>query len=128
MTKPVISLITAPDKLFNADTSILLVNPSDALKESFNDQATKIKKSINLYLYEFEEDILWLLDVAQSCDYIILDIDNTKDNHWLIGYFLTFGKTYYLTNGSDIVYNKVNVNRIFEFQQFMEGVNYFEIQ
>ena len=70
----------------------------------------------------------WLLDIAQSCDYIILDIDNTKQNQWLIGYLLNQSKTFYLTNEPNIVYNKINVNRIFEFEQFMEGVKYFEIQ
>ena len=127
MSKPIISLITSPDKLFNDNPSILLVNPSNDLKESFNECATKLNTSINLYLYDNDE-LGWLLDIAQSCDYIILDIDNTKENHWIIGYLLHFNKTFYLTNGANLVYNKINVNRIFEFQQFMEGVKYFEIQ
>lgn len=127
MPEPVISLITPPDKLFNANPSILLVNPSDDLKNNFNDTALGLKSSINLYLYE-DDDITWLLDLVPAVNYIIVDIDNTHNNHWIIGHLLHFDKTYYLTSQPSSVYNRVNVNRIFEFKQFMEGVNYLEIQ
>jgi len=40
---------------------------------------------------------------------------------------LSFGKTFYLTNLPDRLYNVVNVNRIYEIKQFMEGVKYFEV-
>jgi hypothetical protein len=56
-----------------------------------------------------------------------LDIDNTKLNQWIIGYLLSFGKTFYLTNAPDSVYNIINNNRIYELKQFMEGVKYFGI-
>lgn len=128
MPDPVISLITFPDKLFNANPSVLLVHPSDDLKNSFNDAALDLKSSINLYLFENDDNLLWLLDVVSAVDYIILDIDNTHNNQWIIGHLLHFDKTYYLTSTANSVYNKLNVNRIFEFKQFMEGVNYLEIQ
>jgi len=128
MSNTIINLITAPDKLFNSNPSLLLVNPGDSVKEDFNTQANKLTNPINLYLFEGNPlDAKWLLDVAQSVDYIILDIDNTKDNTWLIGYLLSFGKTFYLTNEAQSVYNIINVNRIYELKQFMEGVNYFGI-
>lgn len=129
MTDPILNLITSPDKLFNNDASLLLVNPSDSLKENFNYHAKDFQENVNLYLYENSETELgWVLDVAQSVDYIVLDIDNTKINHWIIGHLLDFGKTFYLTNAPDSMYNVVNVNRIYELKQFMEGVQYFGIQ
>ena len=80
-------------------------------------------------MYEnIEEELSWLLEVAQSVDYIVLDIDNTKDHHWIIGYLLGFNNTFWLTNGSESVYNIINNNRIYELNQFMEGVKYFGIQ
>lgn len=127
MSETVINLITAPDKLFNSNMSLLLVNPSDDLKEDFNKCAKNFNMPINLYLYE-DSDIKWLLDVVQGADNIIIDIDNTKNDHWIIGYLLSFGKTFYLTNASDTVYNIVNVNRIHDLTQFMEGAEYFGIQ
>ena len=129
MSKPVLNLITSPDKLFNDNPSLLLVNPSDIIKENFNSLATKFESDVNLYLYEnIEEELSWLLEVAQSVDYIVLDIDNTKDHHWIIGYLLGFNNTFWLTNGSESVYNIINNNRIYELNQFMEGVKYFGIQ
>ena len=129
MSDPLINLITAPDKLLNSNPSVLLVNPSDQLKENFNSHAGNINRAINLYLFENNEsEIGWLLDIVSSVDYVILDIDNTKIQQWIIGYILNFGKTFYLTNTKDIMYNIVNVNRIYELKQFMEGVKYFEVQ
>ena len=129
MSEPILNLITSPDKLFNDDPSLLLVNPSDNVKENFNHYAQKFESNVNLYLYEnLESDIRWLLEVAETVDYIILDIDNTKVSPWIIGHLLGFGKTFYLTNTPDSVYNVINNNRIYELKQFIEGVNYFGVQ
>tara|TARA_B100000575_G_scaffold291982_1_gene299196 strand:- start:593 stop:979 length:387 start_codon:yes stop_codon:yes gene_type:complete len=128
MSDTIINLITAPDKLLNNNPSLLLINPSDDLKTNFNTIAQEIKHPINLYLHENNEtNTGWLLDCISTVDHIILDIDNTKVEQWLIGYILSFGKTFYLTNLPDRLYNVVNVNRIYEIKQFMEGVKYFEI-
>tara|TARA_B100000900_G_C20467390_1_gene669856 strand:+ start:68 stop:460 length:393 start_codon:yes stop_codon:yes gene_type:complete len=129
MSKPLLNLITCPDKLLNDNSSLLLVNPNDSVKENFNHFAQKFEQDVNLYLYENkEEEIAWLLEVSQVVDHIVLDIDNTKISPWIIGYLLGFGKTFYLTNTPDSVYNVVNNNRIYELKQFMEGVKYFGIQ
>ena len=67
MSDPIINLITAPDKLLNDNPSILLVNPSDHLKDNFNEHATKIQNPINLYLFENNEaEIGWLFDVLRA--------------------------------------------------------------
>jgi|TARA_B100001057_G_scaffold316136_1_gene316280 hypothetical protein len=129
MSEPILNLITSPDKLFNDDPSLLLVNPSDNVKENFNHYAQKFESNVNLYLYEnLESDIRWLLEVAETVDYIILDIDNTKVSPWIIGHLLGFGKTFYLTNTPESVYNVINNNRIYELKQFIEGVKYFGVQ
>jgi len=128
MSKPILNLITSPDKLFNDNSSLLLVNPSDSLKENFNYLAGQFNSNVNLYLYENkEEELGWLLEVAQSVDNIVLDIDNTKISPWIIGYLLGFDKTFYLTNTPEFMYNVINNNRIYELKQFMEGVKYFGI-
>ena len=128
MSEPVLNLITSPDKLFNDNQSLLLVNPSDSIKENFNHYAQQFENDVNLYLYENSEtDLRWLLEVVETVDHIILDIDNTKVSPWIIGHLLGFGKTFYLTNTPDSVYNVINNNRIYELKQFMEGVKYFGI-
>ena len=124
------NLITPPDTLQNENKSILLVNPSDQDKDSFNESAKQISKSINLYLFNEDEEELdntaWLIDVANSVDYIIINIDRSKQIGWLIGWLLNFNKTFYLTTTDHIPYNKINVNRVYDIAQLVEGVNYFE--
>ena len=129
MPDPIINLITAPDKLLNNNASVLLVNPSDAVKEQFNHHAKQFKAPINLYLYEnIEEQFGWLFDIIPAVDHIILDTDNTIIDQWIIGYILQFDKTFYLTNKPDRLYNVINVNRIFELKQFLERINYFGVE
>ena len=128
MSEPVINLITPPDKLYTKELSFLLVHTSNSIKEQLNDVFKDIKKTINLYLMEHSasEDISWGIDVCHLVDYVIVDIDNCKDLSWIIGYLLSFDKTYYLTKDMQMPYNLINSNRIYEVKQFAEGVNYFE--
>lgn len=127
MSKPVINLITPPDKLYTKELSFLLINPSDQIKSQFNDIFKHIQKTVNLYLMEerHDENVAWSIDVAHLVDYVIIDIDNTNDLGWLVGYFLSFDKTYYLTKDMQMPYNVINSNRIFDVKQFAEGVDYF---
>lgn len=126
MSKPTVNLITSPDKLLNDNLSFLLLNPSVTVKEQFNDMLKELSDApINLYLSEDENDIAWVLDVAQSVNYIIIDIDNTKESQWIIGHLLSFDKTYYLTNQAEMQYNILNINRVYDIRQIAEGENYF---
>jgi hypothetical protein len=122
------TLITPPDTLQNENVSVLLVNPSDQDKDSFNTVAKDLKNSINLYLFDEEthDDPSWLIDVAQSVDYIIVNIDHSRKIEWLIAWLLNFSKTFYLTTKDHMPYNKINVNKVYDISQVAEGVNYFE--
>ena len=114
MTK--INLITAPDKIYNEDLSILLVNPSDELKEEFNKLLESANiDTLNLYYFAESEDNNqeWLLDVINFVNYIILDVDQCYDTKWLVGYILNNSKTYWLTNQSNMLYNTINNNRVY---------------
>ena len=127
MSEPTVNLITSPDKLLNSNLSFLLLNPSVTVKEQFNDMLKELSDApINLYLWDNQSpNISWLLDIAQSVDYIIVDIDNTKELQWVIGYLLSFDKTFYLTNQVEMQYNILNINRVYDIRQIAEGENYF---
>lgn len=127
MAKAVINLITPPDKLYTKALSFFLINPNNVVKEQFNDVFKKLKRTVNLYLFEERHtpDITWLIDVVHHVDYVILDIDNSEEIRWMIGYILSFDKTYYLTKDMVWPYNIINSNRIFEVQQFAEVEKYF---
>jgi hypothetical protein len=124
---PDITLITPPDKLLNNNPSVLLVNPSDNIKNDFNESIKNISADINIYLYE-GNNVNWLLETVQIVDHIIIDVDNIVVNQWVIGYILAQSKTFYLTKEPNSVYNTINVKRIYDINQFIEGVNNFETQ
>ena len=128
MAAPVINLITPPDKIHSKELSFLLVNPSDSVKDQFNEVIKDVKRTVNLYLFEEgspDKDIDWLLEVLHIVDYIIVDTDNTREEEWLVGYILSFDKTYYLTSYNQRQYNTLSTNRIFEVKQLAEKVDYF---
>ena len=119
MAKPTINLITSPDKVHSSELSFLLINPSSIIKEQFNDVIKEVKRTVNLYLYEEyseagygDTDVEWLLEVLHMVDYVILDIDNTKNIEWLVGHILSFDKTYYLTTHPLRSYNILNLSLI----------------
>ena len=90
--------------------------------------AKKIGNELNVYLFEKSEvpNVPWLLDVSQQVDFIILDIDNiAQEYQWLIGYFLSFSKTFYLTSAEQMSYNVINTRRIYDVGQIAEENNYF---
>tara|TARA_B100001778_G_C18319452_1_gene508001 strand:+ start:206 stop:610 length:405 start_codon:yes stop_codon:yes gene_type:complete len=122
MEDPVINLITPPDKLYNDNRSFLLMNPSDIVKEQFNEMAKQLGENLNVYLFDAETpDVGWLLDIVNQVDTIILDIDNTRNEYqWLIGYLLSFDKTYYLTKADQMSYNVINTRRIYDVRQIAE--------
>ena len=122
MNDPVLNLITPPDKLFNNNKSFLLMNPSDIVKEQFNEMAKQLGENLNVYLFDAETpDGGWLLDIVNQVDTIILDIDNTRNEYqWLIGYLLSFDKTFYLTKAEEMSYNVINTRRIYDVRQIAE--------
>jgi hypothetical protein len=115
---PKVNLITAPDQLYNQNISMLLIDPKDLIKNDFNELLKTLTKDINLYLWETKDDAndyKWLIQVANSVDKIIIDLDYASLDRWLIGYFLSFGKCYYIFNQVDSSkYEMINNNKIFD--------------
>ena len=91
--------------------------------------AKKLGKNLNVYLFEESNDLGWLLDVCNTSDYIILDIDNVADSHkWIIGKILSYDKTFYLTTAESMHYNMLCNRRIFDVGQLAEGEDFAEVQ
>ena len=82
--------------------------------------AKQVGQNLNVYLFDQDQghDVNWLLDIVNQVGTIILDVDNTRNEYqWLIGYLLSFDKTYYLTKAEEIMYNKISANRIFAVEE-----------
>lgn len=121
-----INLITAPDRLFNDAQSFLLIYPSNEVKEQFNFLLQNIDQPFNVYLYEHLSDVHeidWLLSTHKIVDFTILDVDNCppeiKD---LVSYFIANPKTYWLTKGEQMFYNKISNKRIYNLDYFADKI------
>jgi hypothetical protein len=112
-----INIITQPDKLFNSNCSILLIYPSNAIKEQMQNFLAAVDLPFNIYYYEVDENEHnpdWLLSVNKICDFTILDVDNCppiiRD---MASYFISQNNTYWLTKAENVFYNKVSINRVY---------------
>lgn len=112
-----VALITPPDRLYTNEYSILLIHPSAIVKEQFQNMLLETDISVHVYLYELEgeeQEPEWLIDVFQQVDLCIMDIDNASfEVRSIAGYFLSRDKTYWLTNSTESLYNKISKNQIF---------------
>ena len=115
---PEIKLITPPDSIYDSNTSVLLINFDDQLKNGFNEAMKDIKFDLNIYLYDFEKMLneQWLIQTVSSVDHIFLNL-NGLDSHWLSGYVLSQSKTYYFAPESNKPYKLLNANRIHSFDE-----------
>jgi len=77
-----INLITPPDKLFNTNLDILLVYPRDRINAELQEKIKQADININVYIYNLldsEHNIDWLLSVAKTSKFVLLDIDGMPE-------------------------------------------------
>jgi hypothetical protein len=108
-----ISVITPPDKLYNKAHSFVLIYPDDDIKEQLQNLIADWDIPVNVYIYE-EEAIDWLLDVVQSANAVVLNLDNADTQvRDLASYLVSLPNVFWLTKAEISVYNKLSVNRIY---------------
>jgi len=116
-----IKIITPPDLIFDQAESILIVCPSTELKKSLEEYLVNHEDAVNIYLFNNETNIKWLLITAKMSDIIIIDIDNCDENvsHFL-GYLLTLPNTYYRCEHKKVEWELINQNRFFDFPNILK--------
>jgi len=126
-----INLITYPDKLFSDNLTLLIINPSNDLKNDLQkDFLASAECNINLYMFEYldpdQSQIDWLLSVFHKSNITIIDVDRVgsklKD---LSSYFIAKPKTYWLTNADNLVYNHISNKRIYNLDFLSSIGGYF---
>lgn len=120
-----INLITPPDKLYNSNMSYLLVKPSTKIKLQLQTMLQDCKEDVNVYVYdENENDIDWLLGVAQIVDFVIVDIDNCDNlTKMFATLLLTQSNTHYITSDEITPYRLISRNRIYNLEWLEEVLN-----
>lgn len=120
-----INLITPPDKLFNLNMGYLLVKPSLYVKQQFQLILSQNIEEINVFIYDDDEqDIDWLLSVANQCDVTIIDIDNCDMiTQKFVTYLLAQPNTHYITNDEFTPYGLINKNRIYDLDWIVKQIH-----
>lgn len=115
-----IKIITEPDIIFDQAVSILVITPSNDLKSNLQNFLLNSTESFNVYLFtESNKDIKWLLTIAKSVDYVLVDIDNISENvYHFLSYILSIPTTYYKCNNMQVPWDLLNQNRFYDFPDF----------
>jgi hypothetical protein len=122
-----ITLITPPDFLLNDSYGILLICPSNTVKDQLNHILINSDVSINLMIYEnntFDNDIDWLLKSVKIADCVIIDVDNCDAlvRHFA-SHIISQPHTFYLTNDVLMPYNLISNSRVFDFTWLENFIN-----
>jgi len=112
-----ITLITPPDKVFNQNTNIFLLYPSEKIKSDLQDVLADTVSPVNIYMYENteEHDIDWLLSVHKLSDIVLVELEQLPlEIKQIEAYLISQSNTYWLTKGENVWYNKLSVNKIYD--------------
>jgi hypothetical protein len=113
-----ITLITYPDYYHNLSDKVLFVNTTADERNAINDWLLNNPKEITLYLYNNENHIEWLLNVANQVNSIYLNIDNSTDlSYYYISYLVALTKT---TWSGQIDYSILNKGRVRDINEYIQ--------
>ena len=120
-----IRVVTSPDILFDQALQILVVAPDTELKKLLEEYAISVNDHVNIYLYnDTDIDIKWLLTVAKSVDYVIINIDNcNEDTSQFLSYILSMPHTYYKCEHTKQPWDLLNKNRFYDFPNLPKETN-----
>ena len=89
-------LITAPDRYYSDAFSILLVDFEWGLAETIINPLRSSNTKLAIHIYTpHDADSKWLLDVANACDVVILDLNNTTNNDVVKGHLISKHNVWY---------------------------------
>ena len=126
-----ITLITPPDFFENESKSVLFMHLSDSDQEAVSKwlAGATLNENINIYFYDHEIEIPWLLHALARCEYKFVDLNNASySTDVLTGHLLSKRDTFYKIDDENIssVCHYLNQNRISTVQTFLEKA--FDVQ
>jgi hypothetical protein len=120
-----ITLVTPPDIYENNNLSILFMHLSDRDQDTVSQWLSQsdLKEDINIYVYNGEVNVSWLLYALGRCDYKYIDVDLANNvSQALMGYILGKNGICYHTEDENLaaIYSHINSNRTSSIKDFME--------
>lgn len=124
-----ITLITPPDVFENENVSIVLMNITDEEQEQTSLWLSKknLDTPLNLYYYQGETDVAWLLHAVAISKGVYLNCENNSDvTKWITSYILGKPNVWYRAEDENFralmsYINQKSVNNITEFLEVHLG-------
>lgn len=112
-------IITSPDYFHGNIQRALLINPTAEEKNLVQEWLKENDNEMALYLYNNDDNICWLLNVASTSDSIYFNIDNTTDiSYNYISYLISNTKVTYKSLNID--YSLINQNRTYDINEYIQ--------
>jgi hypothetical protein len=122
-----LTLITPPDYYENGNPSIMLISMTTEQQDAVSEWLTKtdIKTDLNLYTYQGENVMEWLLYALARSDYKYINLDSPDSiTNIMATYILSRPNVFYSTANPDIkaLVGYLNNNYVDSIEQFFERV------
>lgn len=122
-----LTLITPPDYYENGNPSIMLISMTPEQQDAVSEWLTKndVKTDLNLYTYQGENIMEWLLYALARSDYKYINLDSPDSiTNIMATYILSRPNVFYSTANPDIktLVSYLNNNCVDNIEQFFERV------
>jgi hypothetical protein len=122
-----LTLITPPDYYENGNPSIMLISMTTEQQDAVSEWLTKtdVKTDLNLYTYQGENVMEWLLYALARSDYKYINLDSPDSiTNIMATYILSRPNVFYSTANPDIkaLVGYLNNNYVDSIEQFFERV------
>ena len=112
-------IVTSPDYFHGNINKALLINPTADEKNLVQEWLKENETDFCLYVYNNDDDISWLLNVASTSNSIYFNVDNTSDiSYNYISYIIANQKVTY--KGQNLDYSLINQNRTFDINEYIQ--------
>ena len=114
-----ILIVTSPDYFHGNMTKVLLINPTVEEKLFVQEFLKSNDLELIIYVYNNDQNIPWLLNVASTSDSIYFNIDNTTDlSYNYTSYLISNPRVTYKSQNLD--YSLINKDRIYNIDEYIQ--------
>jgi hypothetical protein len=111
-------LVTYPDYHHDKSKKVLLINTTSNEQEEVNSWLLVNDIEITIYMYNNEDQIEWLLNVANQVETVYINVDNTSDiSYHYISYLVSL--TNNVWNSTKIDYSIINKGKVSNINEYM---------